>query len=243
MIVRGLLLSASPVVAGGGGVTVGLVVGIQLLIAAAVLGGFAWYVRDRRPGWNRVARVGAAFAGLAGGVLLVAAVLGPGSAGDVALANPVPLTVTSVDAGQNLYEANCARCHGVDARGGGVDAGTTQIAPANLRSGHLNLHSDVDIYTWISSGLPGGMPAWSGQLSETDRWNLVNFLRSVNGRGPTPAPSAVGPPALAGIGIGGTVGAALVGWLAVGLERRRRRRQGRSADRSRDVDPGDQTRR
>ena len=151
--------------------------------------------------------------------------------------------MTSVDAGQTLYEANCARCHGVDARGGGVDAGTTQVAPANLRSGHLNLHSDADIYTWISSGLPGGMPAWSGQLSETDRWNLVNFLRSVNGRGPTPAPSANGPPAIAGIGLGGAVGAALVGWLALGLERRRRRGSGRSTGASRGTGPGGQTRR
>jgi mono/diheme cytochrome c family protein len=223
MIPQGILLSVSPVVSGGGRVTVGLVVGIQLVIAAALLGGFAWYVRGRRPGWARVTRIGAVLTGLAGGVLLLAAALGPSAPGEATLVNPIALTVTSVDAGQTLYEANCARCHGVDARGGGVDAATTELPPANLRSGHLNLHSDADIYTWISGGIPGGMPAWSSQLSETDRWNLVNFLRSANGHGPSPEPSAVGPPAMAGIGVGGAVGAVLVGWLAVGLGRVRRR--------------------
>ena len=227
MMVQGIVLSVSPVVTGGGGATVGLVVGIQLVIAAAIIGGFGWYIRIRRPGWAGVARVGAVLAGLAGGVLLLAAVLGPGTSSDAALGNPVPLTVTSVESGQALYEANCARCHGVDARGGGVDAGTTQVRPANLRSGHLNAHSDGDIHTWISSGLPGGMPAWATVLSETDRWNLVNYLRSVNGRGPSPGPSALGPPGMAGIGLGGAIGAALLVWLAVGLGRGRRGHESR----------------
>ena len=148
-------------------------------------------------------------------------ILGPGGPGDVALVNPVLDLVASVDAGQTLlYEANCARCHGVDARGGGVDAGTTQIAPANLRSGHLITSTRTPTSTRGSRpGCRVGLPAWSGQLSETDRWNLVNFLRSVStvALARHPHPSANGPPAMAGIGLGGAVGAALVGWLALGL--------------------------
>ncbi len=141
------------------------------------------------------------------------------------LVNPIPDTVDSVDAGAALYQANCARCHGVDGLGGGPDAGTTQFPPANLRSGHLLQHSDADIYTWITDGIQGGMPAWSGTLTETDRWNLVNYLRAIDGRGPSPAPSAAsapaadGPPAAAGIGFAGVVGLALLGWLGVGLRR------------------------
>ena len=56
-------------------------------------------------------------------------------------------------------------------------------------------------------GLPGGMPAWSGTLTETDRWNLVNYLRAINGRGPSPAPSASSStgraPELAGLAVSG----------------------------------------
>jgi mono/diheme cytochrome c family protein len=216
----GLLLSAAPV-AGGGGLGVGFVVGLQLALVGCLLGGFAWYVRERRPGWAVLARIAAVLSGLAGGILVLAAFLGPaGPSG--ALVNPVPDTVTSVDRGAVLYQADCARCHGVDGLGGGVDAGTTQFPPANLRSGHLNQHSDADIYTWISNGIPGGMPAWADKLSETDRWDLVNYLRSIDGHGPTAAPSAAGPPALAGIGLAGALGTSLLGWLAFGLRRARR---------------------
>lgn len=221
MIPHGILLAPAPTVTGGGGITVGLVVGLQLVIIALVLGGLAWYIRDRRPGWGGAARLGAVLAGLAGGVLLLAAVLDPGGTAAGPLTNPVPATVTSVDAGAVLYQANCARCHGVDGLGGGVDSGATQIPPTNLRSGHLDQHADADIYTWISNGLPGGMPAWSGALSETDRWNLVNYLRSINGDGPSGAPSAGGAPEIAGIGLAGLVGTTLVAWLGFGLRRSR----------------------
>ncbi len=191
MIPGGILASTAPVVTGGGGpITVGLVVGIQLLVVGVLAVAFARYVGVRRPGWASLARLVGSLAGIAGLVLVVAAILGPSPGGTSALVNPVPNTVTSVDAGAVLYEADCARCHGVDARGGGVDAGTTQITPPNLRSGHLNMHSDGDLFTWISDGLPGGMPAWSSLLSQTQRWNLVNYLRSINGRGPSPEPSA-----------------------------------------------------
>jgi mono/diheme cytochrome c family protein len=104
--------------------------------------------------------------------------------------NPIPDTVTSATKGQELYLANCAACHGVDARGGGPLAGTTQIRPPSLVSGHLSQHTDGDVFYWITNGLPGGMPAWATKLSDTDRWNLVNYLRSINGRGPAIPPAS-----------------------------------------------------
>ena len=223
----GLLLSAAPAASAGGGITVGLVVGIQLAAIAALLGGFAWYVRGRRPGLATASRFGAALAGLGAVVLLIAAALGPAGSGGT-LANPIPDTVDSVQAGAALYQANCARCHGVDGLGGGPDAATTQFPPANLRSGHLLQHTDADIFIWISGGIPGGMPAWSGSLSETDRWNLVNYLRAIDGRGPSPVPSAAGPPAIASAGLAGVLAVGLLAWLGAGLRRGRRseRRRG-----------------
>ena len=142
--------------------------------------------------------------------------------------------MTSVDAGYDLYQANCAACHGVDGNGGGPLAGTTPVQPPSLKA-HLTQHTDGDLFYWISNGLPGGMPGWSDKLSETDRWNLVNYLRSINGQGPTanPRPSAAA-----------TQGAAVVFllplgwatffcvWLGAGA-RRRRRGRGRATSRNR----------
>lgn len=114
-----------------------------------------------------------------------------------ALPNPVPLTVDSVTAGRGLYDDTCAQCHGVSARGGGPLAYTTQVAPADLLSGHLLLHSDSDVEYWIANGLPGGMPAWQGTLTQTQIWDLVDFLRAINTgqalvAGATPKPAAAG---------------------------------------------------
>ena len=65
------------------------------------------------------------------------------------------------------------------------------------------------------------MPAWADQLSETDRWNLVNYLRAINGRAPV---SDVGPARVAlllPLGFATFFG----GWLLAGLRRRRASRR------------------
>jgi mono/diheme cytochrome c family protein len=169
--------------------TIGVVVGVEALIVAILLYLGAGTIRRRWPRRAGLARPVAWLAGIIGVVLVLGAVFAD-TTPESQLTNPVPDTVTSVTAGQKLYLANCAACHGVDARGGGPQAGTTAVRPPSLLSGHLNQHTDGDIFFWISTGLPGGMPAWAATLSETDRWNLVNYLRSINGGGPAPGSPA-----------------------------------------------------
>jgi mono/diheme cytochrome c family protein len=169
--------------------TIGVIVGLEALIVAALLFLGTGAIRRRSQRFGGMARPVAWLAGILGAVLVLGAVFADTTpASD--LANPIPDTVTSATAGQNLYLANCAACHGADARGGGPQAGTTAIRPPSLVSGHLNSHTDGDIFYWISNGLPGGMPAWATTLSETDRWNLVNYLRAINGHGPSAPPVA-----------------------------------------------------
>ncbi len=205
--------------------TVAVVIGVELAIVGAALFALRPRIERRFPRIVGVVPLLSTVA-LIGGIGLVASVAIGDTTPDTNLPNPVPATVRSVTVGADLYQATCAACHGVDGRGGGPQAGTTPIRPADLRSGHLTTHTDGDIYYWISSGLPGGMPAWSATLSETDRWNLVNYLRSINGEAPSPAPSpsaSATPPAGQG-----TVGLLLapiallgaLGWLASGLRRR-----------------------
>ena len=167
----------------------GLLVGLEALIVGGLLFVAAPAIRRRWPRRGGLARPVAWFAGIVGAVLVLGAMFGD-TTPESGTPNPIPDTVTSVNAGRDLYLANCAACHGVDARGGGPLAGSTQIRPPSLVSGHLNQHTDGDIFYWISTGLPGGMPEWETKLSETDRWNLVNYLRSINGRGPSPEPAA-----------------------------------------------------
>jgi mono/diheme cytochrome c family protein len=173
--------------------TFSVVLGLEALIVATLLFLGAGSIRRRSPRFGGLARPTGWLAGILGAVLVLGAVFADATPGSD-LGNPIPDTVTSASAGQNVFLANCASCHGVDARGGGPQAGTTQVRPPSLVSGHLNSHTDGDIFFWISNGLPGGMPAWASSLSETDRWNVVNYLRSINGRGPAAsAPASASP--------------------------------------------------
>ena len=50
----------------------------------------------------------------------------------------------------------------------------------------MPLHTDPQFYAFISNGYPGSaMPQFAKTFSETDIWNLVNYLRSAFSEAPT----------------------------------------------------------
>ncbi len=127
----------------------------------------------------RVAVAAMTLLGLAVVLVFLVTVVRP--ADDGAGGDNVVTDTESIQAGAMLYEANCARCHGADARGGGPDAGTTRVRPPSLVSGHITDHSDEELFAIISEGLPGGMPAWEDTLSEDERRDVVTYIRSLQG--------------------------------------------------------------
>jgi mono/diheme cytochrome c family protein len=201
-------------------VSLDLVIGIQLVVLGGALFAFSSTIARR---WRQSSSY-LAIARTSALVIGIAFVVSGGQTPMSNTANPVPNTVTSAEIGNGLYQANCAACHGADGRGGGPLSGTTKVMPPSLRA-HLMQHSDGDLFYWISNGLPGGMPAWSQKLSEIDRWNIINFLRSINGQGPTPRPSSsmISVDRFALVLPGGYA-AFVGGGLAVAFRRRRRAR-------------------
>lgn len=96
-------------------------------------------------------------------------------------ANPVTPNAQSVAAGQTLFSNYCAPCHGVFGKGDGPLGLTLNPRPADLSYHAIpGVHTDAQLFEWITNGFPGSrMPAFKTRLSDTDRWNLVNFIRTL----------------------------------------------------------------
>jgi copper transport protein len=117
------------------------------------------------------------------------------NADEALLPNPVPPTTGSIEAGRVLYQSNCLPCHGPAGKGDGPVGLTLNPRPADL-SVHTapGVHTDGQLFLWISNGYPGSaMPAFKDAISESDRWNLVNFIRTL-ALVETPQPAPTMPP-------------------------------------------------
>ncbi|MCC7370029.1 MAG: copper resistance protein CopC [Chloroflexi bacterium] len=114
-----------------------------------------------------------------GGVLYARAAVTPALPQDVrSLRNPFPPDTASIARGRELYEQQCASCHGLAGRGDGPLAASLRPRPADFRVHMAAGHTDGELFTWLSRGVPGtAMPAFEAQLAEQDRWHLVNFIR------------------------------------------------------------------
>ena len=92
----------------------------------------------------------------------------------------VPYHVVSVASGTALFRTHCATCHGPGGRGDGPGGAGLPRPPADLTAPHTAQHTAGDMFWWLTHGIPaGGMPPFDGVLSEEERWDLINFIRTL----------------------------------------------------------------
>ncbi len=112
---------------------------------------------------------------------------------------PVPVQLA---AGQKVYLDNCATCHGTDGKGDGPTAANLTPKPADLTL-HVPLHTDGELYWWVTNGITTtAMPAWQNRLTDIQRWQAVEYIRTYFGSKSPPPPPPVGelfPPLTASI--------------------------------------------
>lgn len=92
---------------------------------------------------------------------------------EAAKKNPVEASAASIEAGKAVYTKHCKMCHGVTGEGGKM-AGTS-----NFKSPEFQAQTDGAIYYKNDVGY-GKMPSYKTKIAdETDKWNLVNYMRTL----------------------------------------------------------------
>lgn len=103
------------------------------------------------------------------------------AASDRGAGNPVKLTPQSIEAGKKLFSEKCDVCHGEKGDGNGDMAEMLHPKPADLTNPDgVGKRSDKQIFDLLTNG-KDVMPKFK-DLPEKDRWNLVNFIRSLEAK-------------------------------------------------------------
>jgi cytochrome c oxidase cbb3-type subunit III len=93
--------------------------------------------------------------------------------------NPYNSSSYDISEGQRLFQwYNCSGCH---ANGGGG------IGPPLIKQQWIYGGEPANIFDTIVKGRPNGMPAWGGRIPEYQIWQIVTYVRSLNGQQPTSA--------------------------------------------------------
>jgi mono/diheme cytochrome c family protein len=98
---------------------------------------------------------------------------------------------------RDLYTASCAGCHGDDGRSRTRLAGTLPVRPTDLSEYVMESMRDGEIY-WVSThGIEHNskqvMPAFEQSLSDTQRWELVLWVRELRAKQKAVERDALGP--------------------------------------------------
>lgn len=93
--------------------------------------------------------------------------------------NPVPADEVSIVRGAQLFSIHCVMCHGASGQGNGQLVALLANKPANLTLPITQTKSDSTLFLIVSNGVAGRMPAMNENLTVRERWDVINFLRTL----------------------------------------------------------------
>ncbi len=102
-----------------------------------------------------------------------------GSVPQTQVTNPYNGSAYDIQEGQRLFEwYNCSGCH---SHGGGG------IGPPLIKTEWIYGGEPANLFDTIVKGRPNGMPSWGGRIPEYQIWEIVAYVRSLNGEQPRSA--------------------------------------------------------
>lgn len=96
-----------------------------------------------------------------------------------AVKNPVLVTPAGLAEAAKIFKDNCVICHGEKGMGDGESAKTLNRKPANFTDKAMMSQETDGALFWKMSQGRSPMPSWEDVFSETQRWELVNYLRQL----------------------------------------------------------------
>jgi mono/diheme cytochrome c family protein len=94
------------------------------------------------------------------------------------LINAVPSNSESIEQGKQIFKKLCWTCHGNTGKGDGPASKSLKPKPADFSSLDFNEQTDGAIFWKITEGR-GNMASYKSSLSVKQRWQLVNYLRTL----------------------------------------------------------------
>ncbi len=95
-----------------------------------------------------------------------------------ATSNPLKNDQTAIKKGKALYQQLCAVCHGDKGKGDGIASAALNPKPANFLFEKFQKQTDGAVFWKLTEGR-APMASYKESLSETQRWQLVNYLKSL----------------------------------------------------------------
>ena len=93
--------------------------------------------------------------------------------------NPVAADAVSIERGDTLFTINCIMCHGVTGEGNGQIGALLANKPANLTGLVTQSKNDGALFLTITNGVDGRMPPMVENLTVRDRWDVINYIRTL----------------------------------------------------------------
>ncbi len=97
------------------------------------------------------------------------------------LTNPTTFSFDSVWRGQRLYNSNCWTCHGKSGAAEGPVAKQSALGIPDLLTDFYRNSPDGKVFAVIYNG-GSNMPRYGFKFSKTEIWDIVNYLRFLQGQ-------------------------------------------------------------
>lgn len=94
--------------------------------------------------------------------------------------NPLKGDQKTLEAGAKIFAQQCATCHGKGGKGDGPASQYLGKELPDFTSAKFQSQTDGELFWKISHG-NAPMPTFEKILTEEERWEVINFLRSLSG--------------------------------------------------------------